>query len=688
MGLYCQSNGANLYLSGSFVQHNWLLESEIPSAYRGTLSRYYNSEFAYTANDGQKYLNMGVFFVSDTDDFPITVVEPIIHDSTGRDCGFISETMLGHVGTCYTLKGSAGTQSQVEGPEYSSSQHYTIPRFSFDFTTKNYIPNNGGNEYCYYDSGVVNISFEKSTQDATFDWDPMILTVEKMGIQLPYTVTMNDVDYTGDIIHFADTGNYTVHYTYTDPYNYDEATNQYESRTYSKVVNLSVTAIPPEVVVYHPDFSYVGDWNRASRVVVINNKSYVMPDISNTSGIFGSTTISGQTVYYPIVTLQGRSSSNGDYSSGEIYFFAPAFNSINIKDYNQTDGSVQYEYNASKQTWPHNNTSTTMPTNNNNLRSFEGEVFGVKGVSPGNTNAPWLSDCNVDNPNSAKAGKVQYTNGLGLCFVTAGIGRDAPKNGDSQQLTEFYYVGNDGIRYYYYIRYDYKQTKYQQSGCFASGTLITLADGTQKPIEELTAEDRILAWDFFTGTLVEEDISLLVNHGDDLYQVKTLRFSDGTELRLIADHGVFDYDLNRFVYLDESNCAEYLGHHFAKPGTDGSVELVTLESLTVTEEYTGAWSISSAGTSNALAEGLLTVAPPEDFYNWIAMGDKMRYDEEQFARDVETYGLYTYEDFADYVTEEQFEQWNGAYLKIAVEKGYFTFEYILELIEMYKQWMP
>ena len=50
--------------------------------------------------------------------------------------------------------------------------------------------------------------------------------------------------------------------------------------------------------------------------------------------------------------------------------------------------------------------------------------------------------------------------------------------------------------------------------------------------------------------------------------------------------------------------------------------------------------------------------------------------------------IYFYEDFADYVTYEQFINWNGAYLKIAVEKGYFTFDYIIELIEMYKGWMP
>lgn len=63
------------------------------------------------------------------------------------------------------------------------------------------------------------------------------------------------------------------------------------------------------------------------------------------------------------------------------------------------------------------------------------------------------------------------------------------------------------------------------------------------------------------------------------------------------------------------------------------------------------------------------------------MGDKLHYDVEQFAADVDTYGLYDYEVFADYVTYEQFVQFNGGYLKIAVEKGAFTFEDILELIE-------
>ena len=227
-----------------------------------------------------------------------------------------------------------------------------------------------------------------------------------------------------------------------------------------------------------------------------------------------------------------------------------------------------------------------------------------------------------------------------------------------------------------------------EMACITGDTLVTLADGTQKPVEEISLNDKILAWDFFTGTAVEKNISLLVFHGNLQCLVKELHFSDGTVLRLIEEHGVFDYDLNRFVYIMPDNYQEYLGHHFAKINPDRTVELVTLDTVELVEEYTGVWSISSAVTSNAVAEGMLTVAPPEAFYNWVTMSGKMEYDTEEFAKDIETYGLYTYDVFKDYVSEKQFVDWNGAYLKIPVEKGLFTFDFVLELIDLYKQYMP
>ena len=254
---------------------------------------------------------------------------------------------------------------------------------------------------------------------------------------------------------------------------------------------------------------------------------------------------------------------------------------------------------------------------------------------------------------------------------------------------------NETVQYSSLSEYDYDSFKKgtleePSSGgpCFTPDTLVTLADGSQKRVDELQLTDKILAWDFFTGSYVEKNISLLVNHGASLNDVIYTSYSDGTLLKLVGEHGVFDYDLNKFVYITANNVTDFIGHRFVKQNLNGGYDIVTMTDGYVKCEYVEAWSVSSAVTSNAFASGLLTVAPPEDFYNWIEMDDKLHYDVEQFQKDVQTYGLYTYEDFKDYVTYEQFVDWNGAYLKIAVEKGYFTFEYILELIELYKGWMP
>ncbi len=230
---------------------------------------------------------------------------------------------------------------------------------------------------------------------------------------------------------------------------------------------------------------------------------------------------------------------------------------------------------------------------------------------------------------------------------------------------------------------------HKSEGCLATGTLITLSDGSQKRIEDLTFNDKIIAYNFFTGQFEEKSISILVFHGYNNYNVLNLEYSDGTVLRTILDHGIFDYDLNKYVYPTSNDYLDYIGHRFVKynPITN-SYDLVTLENAYYTFEYVGAYSLSSYESSNALAEGLLTVAPPDDFYNWIEMSDKMQYDVEQFQRDIEEYGLYSYEVFEEYVSYEQYLAFNGAYLKIPVEKGYFTFEYIIELIKLYGSYFP
>ena len=227
------------------------------------------------------------------------------------------------------------------------------------------------------------------------------------------------------------------------------------------------------------------------------------------------------------------------------------------------------------------------------------------------------------------------------------------------------------------------------SGCFAEGTLITLADGTQKPIEEITFEDELLAWDFNTGTYVVTVPSLIESYDIGEYRVINLNFADGTTVRVVTEHGFFDVEANKFVYIDETNVDSYVGHNFVKVAPNGTYESVELVGYEVTVENVRYYTIQTAIYNNCIAENMFTLtSPPEmldndEWFDYFEIGEGMKYDEEKMQADIAKYGLYTYEDFAEYVTYEQFIAFNGPYLKVLVGRGVLTFEQILELIATY-----
>ena len=222
--------------------------------------------------------------------------------------------------------------------------------------------------------------------------------------------------------------------------------------------------------------------------------------------------------------------------------------------------------------------------------------------------------------------------------------------------------------------------------CVATGTNVMLADGTQKRIETLNGDEMLLAWDFMTGTYREVPIAILFYHGDEDYLVTTLEFNDGSVVKTIGSHGFFDYDLNKFVYLDEENCENFIGHRFAqenyKGGNNENFNFIELKKAYSSIERTGAYSLQTAFCENFITEGMLSLTPPtyEGFFGYFEMGENMQYDQEKMQQDIEKYGLYTYEEWSDYLTYEQFIAFNGPYLKVAVGKGLITKEQIIDLI--------
>ena len=70
-------------------------------------------------------------------------------------------------------------------------------------------------------------------------------------------------------------------------------------------------------------------------------------------------------------------------------------------------------------------------------------------------------------------------------------------------------------------------------------------------------------------------------------------------------------------------------------------------------------------------------------FNIFEMNDDLTINLEKMQEDIEKYGLYTYEDFKDYIPYEVYAAFPAPYFKVAVGKGYITWEEILGLIDRY-----
>lgn len=65
----------------------------------------------------------------------------------------------------------------------------------------------------------------------------------------------------------------------------------------------------------------------------------------------------------------------------------------------------------------------------------------------------------------------------------------------------------------------------------------------------------------------------------------------------------------------------------------------------------------------------------------------MKFDEESYQEDIEKYGIFTYEEFAEFypVPREIFDAFNAEYLKVSLGKGLITWEQLGRLIENYSK---
>ncbi len=227
--------------------------------------------------------------------------------------------------------------------------------------------------------------------------------------------------------------------------------------------------------------------------------------------------------------------------------------------------------------------------------------------------------------------------------------------------------------------------------CVAEDSLITLSDGSQKAVNELTGDEELLVWNMFTGSFDKAPILFVDKEDTQKYAVINLKFSDGNVVKVIGEHAFWDYDLNRYVYLDEG-ASQYIGHWFNKMTADASGNAVSdkvqLVEVNIKEEQTTAWSPVTYGHLCYYVNGMLSMPGGIDglFNIFEVDSTTMKYDEAAMEEDIAQYGLFTYEELAKQVsglTEDMFEAVNGQYLKVSIGKGLITIEEIQALIDRY-----
>lgn len=96
--------------------------------------------------------------------------------------------------------------------------------------------------------------------------------------------------------------------------------------------------------------------------------------------------------------------------------------------------------------------------------------------------------------------------------------------------------------------YSYSEmtSAYKSQICLSENTLITLFDGTQKNIADISYEDDLLVWDFDNAKLSSAK-PLWIKKTETTSSYNLLEFSDGSFLETIGHHRIFNVEKGQFT---------------------------------------------------------------------------------------------------------------------------------------------
>lgn len=151
--------------------------------------------------------------------------------------------------------------------------------------------------------------------------------------------------------------------------------------------------------------------------------------------------------------------------------------------------------------------------------------------------------------------------------------------------------------------------------CLAAGTLVLLADGTMKPIENITYDDMLRVWNFDEGYL-DAAAPLWIKERETAACYNLLEFSDGSQLKTINQHRIFDADCGKFVAVSSIDSA--VGP-IGMQTFNAAGQLVSLVKKSLVYEPVDYYNIITNRHINMFTNGILTSCRYNNIYPIVDM---------------------------------------------------------------------
>ncbi|MCI6627453.1 MAG: hypothetical protein MSH29_04085, partial [Tenericutes bacterium] len=158
-----------------------------------------------------------------------------------------------------------------------------------------------------------------------------------------------------------------------------------------------------------------------------------------------------------------------------------------------------------------------------------------------------------------------------------------------------------------------------------------------KNIEDVNYNDLLLVWNYETGSYTYEYPIWIEkeNYSDNYFKIS---FEDGTNLKVVENHALFNADINEFVTIDKLE----IGTTIAKI-VNNKIEYTKVKLIEVVNEGTNYYHVVSTRYYNIVANGILTTDDAVILSNLYGFNNDISWKNRNYS----SIDLYTYSEFSD-----------------------------------------